>query len=289
MKILHVVPTYLPATRYGGPIHSIHGLCSALVRGGHDVHVATTNVDGPGESDVPLHEPVLLDGVCVRYSSSGFGRRLYYSRAMGRFLRSTASAYAVLHLHSVFLWPTLAAAGVGAPLRFVFVGNAGHRKAFDVLLESAMRLERDGVRFRLVVIGDVDAGAAPVVELRGKLRQRAIAAEIAQADCLVLPSRCDAFGMVVTEALGCGLPAIVSEHVGAKDIVAASGAGWIVKAADAGALAERMRRCIEHPEEVLEAKRKARAAAADWTWERYRERVADAVLGPLAEGGPPHG
>ena len=48
MKILHVVPTYYPAVRYGGPIRSVHGLASALAAQGHDVHVYTTNVDGKG-------------------------------------------------------------------------------------------------------------------------------------------------------------------------------------------------------------------------------------------------
>ena len=43
MKILHVVPTYYPATRYGGPIRSVHGLASALASQGHDIHVYTTN------------------------------------------------------------------------------------------------------------------------------------------------------------------------------------------------------------------------------------------------------
>lgn len=173
---------------------------------------------------------------------------------------------------------------LAAPLRFVFVGNAGHRKAFDVLLDAASRVARAGIGLRLVVIGDVDARDAPGVELRGKLPQAAIAAEFARADCLILPSRCDAFGMVVAEALGSGLAAIVSEHVGAKALVAESGAGWIVPASDAAALAERMRRCVEHPQEVLDAKRRARAAAAGLTWERYRVRVADTVLGVVAHG-----
>src|SRR5260370_167350 len=43
MRILHVVPTYLPATRYGGPIYAVHGLCRALAARGHDVTVFTTN------------------------------------------------------------------------------------------------------------------------------------------------------------------------------------------------------------------------------------------------------
>jgi glycosyltransferase involved in cell wall biosynthesis len=171
---------------------------------------------------------------------------------------------------------------LGTPLCFVFVGNAGHTKGFDVLLDAAARLSAAGARFRLVVIGNVHADVPPAIELRGKLTQAAIAAEFARADCLVLPSRCDGFGLVVAEALGCGLPAIVSEHVGAKDLVRDAGAGWIVPAGDAAALSVRMRACADEPQSVLEAKRKARAAASAWTWERYRARVADTVLGLLA-------
>ena len=48
LRLLHVVPTYLPALRYGGPIRSVHALCRALAADGHDVHVFTTSVDGPG-------------------------------------------------------------------------------------------------------------------------------------------------------------------------------------------------------------------------------------------------
>src|SRR5436305_3271637 len=81
VKILHVVPTYLPARRYGGPIVAVHGLCRALAARGHDMTVFTTNVDGDAESDVPLDREVMLDGVRIRYFASTF-RRLYVSPAM---------------------------------------------------------------------------------------------------------------------------------------------------------------------------------------------------------------
>ena len=54
LRLLHIVPTYLPALRYGGPIRSVHALCRALAADGHDVHVFTTSVDGPADSAVPL-------------------------------------------------------------------------------------------------------------------------------------------------------------------------------------------------------------------------------------------
>jgi glycosyltransferase involved in cell wall biosynthesis len=110
MRILHVVPTYLPATRYGGTIYATHALCRALAERGVEVEVATTNTDGVGVSDVPLLVPVERDGIIVRYFSSPMARRLYWSPSMRRFFDEDVKRFDLLHLHSVFLWPTLAAA-----------------------------------------------------------------------------------------------------------------------------------------------------------------------------------
>ena len=68
MRILHVAASYLPATRYGGTIVSVHGLCKALAARGHDVHVFTTSVNGDGDSEVVHGEPVMIDGVSDRKS-----------------------------------------------------------------------------------------------------------------------------------------------------------------------------------------------------------------------------
>ena len=110
MRLLHVVPTYLPAVRYGGPIRSVHALCRGLAGEGHDVHVFTTSVDGPSDSDVPLLEAVDLDGVKVTYFPSRTLRRLYWSPTMGRALAATVAGFDVVHLHAIYLWPIWAGA-----------------------------------------------------------------------------------------------------------------------------------------------------------------------------------
>lgn len=110
MRLLHVVPTYLPAVRYGGPIRSVHALCRELAAAGHDVEVFTTSVDGPGDSDVPLLTPVDVEGVKVTYFPSRILRRLYWSPPMGRALDEVAGRFDAVHLHSVFLWPIMAGA-----------------------------------------------------------------------------------------------------------------------------------------------------------------------------------
>ncbi len=121
MRILHVVPSYLPAVRYGGPILSVHGLCKALAARGHAVEVFTTNVDGPGTSSVPLGIPVDLEGVKVWYFPVPMFRKLFWSPAMGDALWQQVGRFDVVHTHSVFLWPTWAAARVSRRLRVPYV------------------------------------------------------------------------------------------------------------------------------------------------------------------------
>jgi glycosyltransferase involved in cell wall biosynthesis len=120
LKLLHVVPTYLPARRYGGPIVSVHGLCKALASRGHEVDVFTTNVDGGGVLDVPVAEPVMLDGVRVRYFSSPYPR-LYWSPQMRKALSGGAAKYDLVHIHAVYLWPGAAAAKAAAKANVPYV------------------------------------------------------------------------------------------------------------------------------------------------------------------------
>jgi glycosyltransferase involved in cell wall biosynthesis len=109
VNVLHVVPTYVPAWRHGGPVLAVHGLCKALAARGHAVTVFTTDVHGDGRLDVPLAEPVTVDGVEVWYFPVR-SRRLYLSPALGAAARHGARRFDLFHLHSVFLWPTSAAA-----------------------------------------------------------------------------------------------------------------------------------------------------------------------------------
>src|SRR6266478_5500761 len=99
MRILHVIPGYLPAVRYGGPVFAVHGLCRALAAKGHEVHVFTTNVDGTANSPVPLEIPVDLDGVSVRYFSCPLLRRICWAPELSRTLQREIRGFDTLPLH----------------------------------------------------------------------------------------------------------------------------------------------------------------------------------------------
>lgn len=168
------------------------------------------------------------------------------------------------------------------PVRFLFVGHIDERKGADVLREVAQSLIAQGRDFELAVAGK-PASAIRFDGLRrcrhlGWLPQTQLAQEMQNHDVLVLPSRHDSFGMVVVEAMACGLPAIVSDRVGAKEAVTPRINGDIVVAGDATSLASSMTWFIENSSHLPELSRAATTAAQQYTWDVYGERVCNAIL-----------
>lgn len=121
LKILQVVPAYFPAVRYGGPIRSVHYLAAGLVERGHEVRVFTSTMDGPDDVQVPHGTPVMMDGVKVSYFPVPMFRRLCWCPAMWPALKDAVRGSDIMHLHSVFLWPTWAAARIGASAGLPYV------------------------------------------------------------------------------------------------------------------------------------------------------------------------
>ena len=124
LKILYTVLGYKPAYRIGGPIVSVSSLAEALVRKGHEVTVLTTNSNLDQDLDVPLNQPIDVDGVTVYYfrrkeflkkwlpfipylaKSSGFA----YAPEMAKYLDQLVPQMDLVHTHLPFIYPTKAAA-----------------------------------------------------------------------------------------------------------------------------------------------------------------------------------
>ncbi len=176
------------------------------------------------------------------------------------------------------------------PLTFLFAGASIRRKGFDLLVEAFARVRAACPEVRLRVIGPpgelgplLDGRFGGSCTVSGAMPQSDLARELRHADCLVLPSRNDSFGMVVAEALASGLPVIVSDMVGAKDLVRENESGWIVPVEDVAALADRMSWCASHTAEVRAMAPACRRAAEGATWAAYRARFAALVERLLAE------
>jgi len=123
MRILYVTPAYKPAYRMGGPIASVSATAEALVGKGHQVTVATTTANLDEDVDVPVEQPVEVDGVTVWYfrrrepvrewlpfipylsQSMGFA----YAKGMSTGLRRLMAEADVVHTQMPFVYPTLLA------------------------------------------------------------------------------------------------------------------------------------------------------------------------------------
>src|SRR5262249_44655936 len=82
--------------------------------------------------------------------------------------------------------------------------------------------------------------------------QQALADGFRAGSVLVLASLEEGFGLVVPQALNCGLPAVVSNRVGGKDLVRPRENGSIFSAGDAAALAAELTWWAEHPQRLTE-------------------------------------
>ena len=175
----------------------------------------------------------------------------------------------------------------GVDFTFLFSGATIHRKGFDLLLAAFDRVRAGNPAARLRLAGPrgdsahlldrrgSDGRGSDGIDLLGAIPQPELAAELRRADLLVLPSRNDSYGMVVAEALASGLPVLVTEMVGAKDLVTEGRTGWIVPVDDVAALAGRMDWCARHPDGVRAMRADCRRAAESATWPAYHQRFVD--------------
>jgi glycosyltransferase involved in cell wall biosynthesis len=101
------------------------------------------------------------------------------------------------------------------------------RVAVEKNVEAFLELDLPGSKW---VVGDGPAlrairGRYPQVNYLGVLSQADLAAVYASADVFVFPSKTDTFGLVLLEAMACGLPVAAYPVTGPLDVIGDSGAG----------------------------------------------------------------
>ncbi len=157
--------------------------------------------------------------------------------------------------------------------------NVG-RVAAEKNLETFLELDVPGTK---VVVGDgpmLDElrSRFPDAVFLGPLAGEELASAYRSADCFVFPSLTDTFGLVVIEALACGLPVAAFPVPGPIDILGAEGRGvGNTMPATVGALNTDLEHAIG---KALTLDRMAAAAfGAGFTWERATDRFVDAIVG----------
>jgi len=135
----------------------------------------------------------------------------------------------------------------GHELKLVFAGQLSLRKGVRFLLEALRKIDDPAISVdfyghRMAEVERDLAKGAGVSELRfhGPVSQPDLAKALQSADLLVLPSVEEGFGLVVAQALACGCPCLVSDAVGAKDLIKPGTNGGIARTRDPESWAEQI-------------------------------------------------
>jgi len=105
-------------------------------------------------------------------------------------------------------------------------------------------------------------------------------------DILVMPSVSDGFGLVVIEAMSCGIPVIVSDQCGAAEIVKDGSNGLIFEASNSSELAKKIIYLSENLEEyTYNSLKKSTILDKQLSWETYGDNLSKILIKILNEKG----
>ena len=186
----------------------------------------------------------------------------------------------------------------GVP-NILFVGRMEPRKGLIHLLRAVRKLQRDGVRARLLLVGTgpgerearryVLTRQLDDVEFLGRVSEAQKAQLFKTADIYVSPATGrESFGIVLLEAMSAGAPIICSDIHGYRGVVRRERDGILVEPGNADALAASIRRLIDDPALRAQLSRAGEERAQLFTWERVGQAVEEYygfVIRRLAEQG----
>lgn len=170
--------------------------------------------------------------------------------------------------------------------RIVQVGNVTLRKGVLTLIE-AFKLANIP-NSELVFIGPmldspefvkkIDALKADNIKFQGAVPQNELHKHFAQASVSCLASIADGFALVVVQSMACGIPAIVTENVGSKDIIQNGENGYVVPIRSPDILAKRLQYLAENPDKLKEMSGKAlQTISESCSWESYGKRLRNFI------------
>jgi glycosyltransferase involved in cell wall biosynthesis len=164
-------------------------------------------------------------------------------------------------------------------ITLIFTGRISKDKNLDFLLEVYRELLRRHESINLLLVGDGPdlpemkerMKAYPRVVFTGKLSQAVLPEVYSGSDVFVFPSIADTFGMSVLESQACGLPGVVSDSGGPKEIIIPGSTGLVARSSDRGDWIEKLEYMIRlitsDYEAYLDMKEKSRNNAVenyDW-------------------------
>ena len=156
-------------------------------------------------------------------------------------------------------------------VRLLYVGRVSREKDLDLLVEAYRRLQSEGLSIELFIVGhgpysETLHESLPDAYFTGYLTGKDLAAAYASADIFVFPSTTDTFGNVIIEAQASGVPVVVSDSGGPKELVENNENGLITKSHDPDDLTRAIRELVVDTDRRKRMGTHARESVINRTW-----------------------
>ena len=166
--------------------------------------------------------------------------------------------------------------------RIIQCGGISARKGVQYLLQAFAELRLPNAELWFVGAGLAETQLQDVIArfrgehvfFKGAIEQRRLVDLYGECSVAVLASIADGFGMVVAQAMACGLPAVVSDNVGAADMVQHGQNGFVVPSGNVDSLKEHLLHLYNNPVKRAAMGKAARNTAIHgYTWADYGDRL----------------
>src|SRR5213082_1611114 len=156
-------------------------------------------------------------------------------------------------------------------IRLLYVGRISREKDLDLLAAAYRRLRDEGLPMQLFVVGhgpysEAFAKSLPEASFTGYLTGKELATAYASAEIFVFPSTTDTFGNVIIESQASGVPVIVSDSGGPKELVEDGMNGLITRSRDVEDFARAIRALVTDPALRERMGISARQSVIDRSW-----------------------
>lgn len=165
--------------------------------------------------------------------------------------------------------------------RVISVGRYAYQKGYDLLIEAWKLVQEKFTDWSLHIYGSHDGDMGNFEQLRHAIDDSEISnvflhqatndvySKYAESDFYVMASRFESFGLVLIEAMSCGLPVVSFDcHFGPRSIVDDGETGVLVPPSDVKKMADSICFMIEHTDERIRMGLKAREVVERFKPER---------------------
>ena len=173
--------------------------------------------------------------------------------------------------------------------RIIYTGTISIRKGVIYLLEAFDELDLENSE--LLLIGDIDSDVNSRLNkykknkkiiFKKSMNQRDLGKFYNNSDVFVLNSIEDGFGMVILQAMACGLPVITTKNTGGSEIIEDEKDGFIIPIRSKEVLKKKIFYLYNNPKHCSEMGMIAKdKISKNYSWESYGKRQVDIYLSLL--------